>query len=367
VLTEVPDGWIYASSNSGVSWISNTFPNLGWWSVASSADGNKLAAAAGGNFTPGPIYTSINAGTTWVSNSAPVAPWTSIASSADGTKLVAVGAVNWVYTSSDSGTTWTSNTLPIATNQWLIVHSSADGTKLLVAGSRGPVYTSTDSGTTWTAPINAPSANWQAIASSADGRKIVMVGLTNLIYSSVDYGATWQSNSVPGITSWTGIASSADGNRLAAVAPGVGIFISTNAGVTWTQDPYPFVIDPWGGQHFGNQLSIVSSADGAKLVLIPGETFVPFDNTSGAIVPNDFVWTSSSAPAPQLDLAPAGANLILSWTVPSTNFVLQQSEDLITANWVTLTNTPTLNLTNLNDEVTVSPTNGNGFFQLISQ
>lgn len=367
VLTEVPYGWIYTSTNSGASWISNSFPNVDWWSVASSADGEKIAVVGGGNFNPGPIYTSTNAGITWTSNSAPMALWTSIASSADGIKLVAVAAVNLVYTSSDSGTTWTSNTLPINTNQWLIVHSSAEGTKLVIAGSLGPVFTSTNSGVTWNAPVNAPSAAWQAIASSADGRKITMVGLTNLIYTSADYGATWQTNSVPGITSWTGIACSADGNKLVAVAPNVGIFISTNSGVTWTQDPYPFVIDPWGGQHFGSQLSIASSADGAKLVLIPGEVFQTFDNTTYATVYSDVIWISCSTPSPQVNIAPSGGNCILSWTVPSTNFVLQQNLDLTTAGWVTLTNTPTLNLTNLNDEVTVSPTNSSGFFRIVTQ
>jgi hypothetical protein len=296
-----------------------------------------------------------------------MALWTSIASSADGTKLVALAAVNLVYKSSDSGVTWTLNTLPINTNQWLIVHSSADGTKLVTAGSLGPVYISTNSGATWTAPSNTPVANWQAIASSADGRKVVMVGLTNLIYTSADYGATWQSISVLGITSWTGIACSADGNKLAAVAPNVGIFISTNSGVTWTQDPYPFNIDPWGGQYFGNQLSVVSSADGSKLVLIPGEMIIPFGNTTGTVVPIDAIWTSYSTPAPQLNLSPLGTNFALSWIVPSTNFVLQQNSDLTMENWVTLTNAPTLNLTNLQDEVILSPTNSSGFYRLVAQ
>jgi hypothetical protein len=34
---------------------------------------------------------------------------------------------------------------------------------------------------------------------------------------------------------------------------------------------------------------------------------------------------------------------------------------------VTLTNTPALNLTNLNNELTLSPSNSSGFFRLISQ
>ena len=36
-------------------------------------------------------------------------------------------------------------------------------------------------------------------------------------------------------------------------------------------------------------------------------------------------------------------------------------------NWVTLTNTPALNCTNLLDEVILSPAAGNSFFRLVSQ
>jgi hypothetical protein len=53
--------------------------------------------------------------------------------------------------------------------------------------------------------------------------------------------------------------------------------------------------------------------------------------------------------------------------VPSTNFVLQQNPDLTAIGWENLTNTPVLNLTNLQNEVILSPSNSSGFFRLISQ
>lgn len=46
------------------------------------------------------------------------------------------------------------------------------------------------------------------------------------------------------------------------------------------------------------------------------------------------------------------------------NFVLQQNQDLTPGNWVTLTNKPTLNYTNLNYQLSLSPTNTEGFFRL---
>jgi hypothetical protein len=59
---------------------------------------------------------------------------------------------------------------------------------------------------------------------------------------------------------------------------------------------------------------------------------------------------------------PSLTNLAVSWLVPSTNFVLQQSSDLIS--WAGVKDTPTLNLTNLLEQVILSPTNGNSFYRL---
>src|ERR1035438_619552 len=73
---------------SAQTWISNNVPQNPWYATASSADGNKLVAAAGGG-SIGPIYTSTNSGASWTPTRAPVTNWYSIASSADGTKLVA--------------------------------------------------------------------------------------------------------------------------------------------------------------------------------------------------------------------------------------------------------------------------------------
>jgi len=74
------------------TWIQQTnAPSTNWTAVASSADGNKLVAAAYG----GLIYTSTNSGDTWTQcTNAPDEGWESVASSADGTTLVAVAYNN---------------------------------------------------------------------------------------------------------------------------------------------------------------------------------------------------------------------------------------------------------------------------------
>jgi hypothetical protein len=68
--------------------------------------------------------------------------------------------------------------------------------------------------------------------------------------------------------------------------------------------------------------------------------------------------------APGLNIAPANTNLAVSWIVPSTNFRLQQNLDLTTTNWMDVTNAPVLNLTNLHNEVILSPAGSSGFYRL---
>jgi hypothetical protein len=65
-----------------------------------------------------------------------------------------------------------------------------------------------------------------------------------------------------------------------------------------------------------------------------------------------------------MNTTPANGNLTLSWIIPSTNFVLEQNLDLTSTNWTDVTNMPVLNLTNLQDEVTLPLTNGSGFYRL---
>ena len=65
------------SSDSGITWTvqSNAQGAYTWYSIASSADGTKLAASGFNGF----IYTSTNSGTTWVTNNVPQHDWRSVA------------------------------------------------------------------------------------------------------------------------------------------------------------------------------------------------------------------------------------------------------------------------------------------------
>src|SRR3984957_7674428 len=228
---------IWVSTNSGSTWLSNNVTgNFFFSSLAMSADGNKLVAVVGDNSSPGPIYTSTNSGITLTLTPAPTNNWMSVASSADGSKLVAVvssinGTTNGnvIYISTNSGSSWILTSAP--TNiPWSSVASSVDGSKFVAASDDayvpgsgfiyGSVYTSTNSGMNWTSN-NIPKAQWQSVASSADGTKLVAIAVepNGLIYSSTNSGSIWVSNNAPNY-SWQFVASSADGNKFMAAAVG---------------------------------------------------------------------------------------------------------------------------------------------------
>jgi photosystem II stability/assembly factor-like uncharacterized protein len=239
----------------------------------------------------------------------------------------------------------------MGSQSWYSVASSADGSKLAIAANSGTIYISTNSGTTWRTVVGTPGMNWQPIVSSADGTKLAAIDGSGLVYTSPDSGATWTSNSLPA-GQWTSIASSADGRTLVATAcssrDGNGsIYISTNSGTTWTLNATGH---EWGG--------VVSSADGSKLVALTGTGLSHGTKTAWF----GWIYTLQTTPSPRLNLTPATTNLTLAWTVPSTNFVMQQSADL--TSWTDATNPPILNLTNLQNQVTLSPSNRSGFYRL---
>ena len=121
-----------------------------------------------------------------------------------------------------------------------------------------------------------------------------------------------------------------------------GTFISTNWGATWADSDAP-TGDPWG--------AVVSSADGSKVLAVRTSSLVE-------------LYTLQTTPTPSLAITPSSTNALLSWTIPSTDFTLEQNSDLTTTNWTDVPTPPVLNLTNLQNQVIVVPTNCNTFFRL---
>ncbi len=325
------------------NWTQTTAPNgLGWWSMASSDDGTKLAAGV----YNGGIYTSTNAGATWIQSSAPDEYWESIASSSDGTKQAAVVDGGGIWTSTNAGGTWTQTS---ASNEsWYCIASSSDGTKLAaVVWKGGGIYTSTNGGGTWT-QTSAPAEFWESIASSSDGTRLAAVVLDGGIWTSTNTGATWTQTGAPNEL-WYSIASSSDGAELAAVVDGGGIYTSTNAGVIWTQTSAPS--ESW--------YSIASSSDGTKLAAFVVDVGIWTSVNAGV------TWIQTSAPAKNwLSIASSSDGIKLTavayesgiWTARATilptagtfagvvvdgphgsNYLIQAASNM-TVNWTTLTN-----------------------------
>lgn len=337
------EAYLYASTNFGQSWVQLPAPSQRWFSVASSADGSRFIAA---NYTEKSIYTSGDAGATWHSNSLPALDdWMQVTSSSDGRVLMVV-SYNSAFVSRDYGATWTSNSLPESSSLSREAVSSADGSKLVIGSTSHLIYVSTNSGVTWQQATNAPNFSWISMAMSADGSKLMGLvqlpppnGQTNIVFTSTNLGQTWATNFPPPI-SWTSVAMSADGGKCF-----LGTFssncISTDGGQTWLPGP--------AGSH-GAQ--IVASADGSRLFSVDHALIAANQN---------YIYTSYTPASPVLK-AVGGTNMTLSWQVPSTNFIVQQSSDL--AAWVSLTNSPVLSFTNLQNQVSLPQTNTRGFFRL---
>lgn len=342
---------IYISTNYGSNWVATSAPNLGWVSVASSAEGDRLLAAV----HDGSIYLSTNWGASWTATAVLTAAWASVAWSADGMRLVAVETnstsfYGLIHVSTDSGTTWSATSAP--NFPWRSVASSANGTMLAALGHdfrvvKGEIFTSTNSGSSWDSVASMSSDAWPglyaplSIASSADGKTLVAATLGG-VGASTNSGATWTVGSLS--TASQSAASSADGCRL-SVATSDGytgtILTSTSSGLTWAQSGAPQT----------NWACVASSADGYTLVACGG----------GGI------YVRRTQPNTTLSAKLRGADLLVSWLVPSVNFVLQQNPDIATANWSDVTVAPALNYTNLHYEASVPPGPGAMFYRLASR
>ena len=357
--TPIP-GWpIFVSTNSGATWQVSGAPLTNWIAVALSADGTRMVAASAvppqaGGLT-GAIFISSNSGTDWTVTSAPATNWVSVASSGDGNVLIAAHAGvgrhaerGLVYISTNSGLDWQTSNSPYL--PWSCVASSADGSKLVAAGSNNVdavVFTSPDSGTWWN-PTALPNYEWDAIAGSADGTRLIALARIHSAYISSDSGVTWSDTAVPvGYGSYT--ACSADGSRLAVgtqlvQAPGSPeiIRISTNSGASWFDSNTPAT----------NFAALAFSADGSKL----------FAAVQGGPI---YVWQMPNPPLLHIRLI--DPFLILSWTVPTSNFVLQVDTNLPAQNWINAPAPAVLNPTTLQSEIRVFRPLSNRFYRLVRQ
>jgi hypothetical protein len=379
---------------SGQTWTQTSAnTNYEWDSIACSADGTKLVAAADVSGSE-EIFLSTNSGDTWALSGGPTDAGF-LVSSADGTKLAATSE-DLVFTSTNSGGTWTQNRPP---SEWQgsfgSLAMSADGKTLVVLtdqSSSGGIYVSTNAGSSWILATNL-NTFWENAACPANGTKLAALtsSLENSVYISTNSGATWQSSlsfetPEPG-ESW--LYSTSDGSLLVAEAVEQAddkFFLSTNWGQTWSRG----ILKMWCtvGSANGSMLvgilpghsgsiytstnleapaisnsapqavwnALACSADGRKLFASAGSNDSP--STNG-------IWTLQLPAAPQINFSSSTGAINFSWLVPSTNMLLEESPDMNL--WTALTNSPSLNLTNLQEQLSLLATNSSEFFRLVSQ
>lgn len=185
-----------------------------WRTVASSADGTKLAAASYPLFEfdedIDSAWLSSDSGKTWnhqIGQGKPNrANYVALASSGDGRTVAACPefnflrptTVNAAWLTNDNGILWTVPKTGLPGNQTFgSIAMSADGKRLAaVTGSFCLLPCNTNSvwlfkDGNWTSPVGSPSqVTLNAIAMSSDGEKLV-VGGNDQLWTSDDFGVTW--------------------------------------------------------------------------------------------------------------------------------------------------------------------------------
>ena len=259
-------------------------------------------------------------------------------------------------------------------------------------------FTSSDSGSNNAQAVDAGNPLfWEDCACSADGRKMVAVSFAQpngVIATSTNYGTNWSTaNNAPQNRYWNGVAScrrhqTGGGLLERAVSGGdavylVGLGRHPGGHRTTTRPPmigtvsHPPPMGPgwWRCRgtdmfrsdlcfhEFGQELDGRGCAGlrlGGRDVLRgwrqDGRRRRHAPSLTGPIS------RAQTVVSPTLNIAPAGNRTAVSWTVPSTNFVLQLSTNLVAPNWVNVTNVPAF--TNFQELVLVPATNRGGFFRL---
>ncbi|MCX6926002.1 MAG: hypothetical protein NT154_22760 [Verrucomicrobia bacterium] len=127
------------------------------------------------------------------------------------------------------------------------------------------------------------------------------------------------------------------------------IYISTNSGVTWVRSDSPAMLG-WSG--------VAYSSDGSHVVAVGRDVIYVLQSPAP---------DPPLPPSPRLNIECTGSNIGLSWLVPSTPFVLQETTDLGAPNWTDVPACPELDFTSLHRRVKLTPSANGSFYRLKQQ
>lgn len=326
VLASQTEG-VYISSDYGWYWTktldasANAFVDA---AVAITADGKTMYAATEGPTSPqntringGYLYKSSDYGLTWTQvTSAGTKLWSKIAVSDDGTKLVAITEAttgftsgNYVVTknpelfySTNSGSSWTNQG---ADSGWNSVSISSDGSRMWAGSTNSGAWLSSNSGSTWT---QKRSVGQSSLSASADGRVVIAIE-SSILKMTSDTGTTWSTVARPsagvGSTNLAGVAISGNGKNLVLAVNNGFLLISNNAGASWIQSDYN---NFYSGSYlsYDTGISVWISRDGLHLASV---LYISKD------VEENFI-NAPSAPSP-LNVSVGNTNASLTWSAPS--------------------------------------------------
>lgn len=158
-------------------------------SCCSNVSGTVQAAC----FYGGYVFVSTNSGVTWTQTSAPLANWRGICANADGTILYACAFNGSVWKSTNTGSTWTELT-SLGTRKWYGICCDDGGTNALVTcfNDAAKICIITSTGSSFPTPANNNfTQGFRHCCCSADFTKLYVCCDTGEFYKSTNSGSTW--------------------------------------------------------------------------------------------------------------------------------------------------------------------------------
>jgi hypothetical protein len=189
-----------------------------------------------------------------------------------------------------------------STQNWRAVACSDDGAVAVAIAYNGPVIVTVDGGETWSNALQSSNTSlttrsWTCVGITPNGQKAIVMADTGhiAISSSVTYitdpsqrlfrNWTEYTGYVAPAIEWTAVDFNDAFNSFVATARNQGIYVSTN-GTTWTRDDARMVnlsahtSSPWSAVAMSNDGSVssASATDGVLRVVRAGDTFYKITN-----------------------------------------------------------------------------------------
>lgn len=187
-VTVAGSGTMFTSSNSGATWTKRFTSAYNFQRVCMNSTGTIMYAYRIDTATQlGYIYISTNSGVTWVYNSASSAHnWTSIACNQAGDRCIATsqglsGDAGNIYVTTNTGGVWDLKGTAgsrLWTSSWI----NNAGTTMHAADFGGYIYTSKDSGATWSYAISGGQRAWTCISGNPTTSTIIAGGINSYLY-----------------------------------------------------------------------------------------------------------------------------------------------------------------------------------------